>query len=380
MGHPVVMGRRTWESIPDRFRPLPGRRNVVVTRNAAWHADGAERAASLDDALELLDGAPQVFVIGGAELYAAALPLADELLLTEIDVAVDGDTLFPPFDRAEFEEASREPHVSADGTPFSFVTYVRRTGEHVSLRVGTSGWSYPTWRPGFYPAAADPSGVPRPVRRALRHGRAEQHRLPAALGRAVRAAGRSRCRDSFRFAVKAPRWTLRRLDTVQERVQVLGERLGCIRLVVPTPRDDGLLELLLGSVDPAIRWALDLRDDSWDGVEARLAEVGAVRVDDWRGAGRLALPSLPRPALRRGGARPARASASARSSTRPRRARVLPPRGRADGSRVRRTPAPPRRKPHLRAVDSGRPASAYPGGRSTRARTAPEATCDAPRR
>ena len=62
---------------------------------------------------------------------------------------------------------------------------------------------------------------------------------------------------------------------------MLGERLGCIRLVVPTPRDDGLLELLLGSVDPAIRWAFDLRDDSWDGVEARLAEVGAVRVDDW---------------------------------------------------------------------------------------------------
>ena len=88
--------------------------------------------------------------------------------------------------------------------------------------------------------------------------------------------------EAFRFAVKAPRWTMRRLDTVQERVRVLGERLGCIRLVVPTPRDDGLLELLLGSVDPAIRWALDLRDDSWDGVEARLADVGAVRVDDWQ--------------------------------------------------------------------------------------------------
>ncbi len=63
---------------------------------------------------------------------------------------------------------------------------------------------------------------------------------------------------------------------------MLGERLGCIRLVVPTPRDDGLLELLLGSVDPAIRWALDLRDESWDGVETRLADVGAARVDDWQ--------------------------------------------------------------------------------------------------
>jgi dihydrofolate reductase len=128
MGHPVVMGRRTWESIPDRFRPLPGRRNVVVTRNPAWHAEGAERAASLDDALELLAGAPQVFVIGGGELYAAALPFADELLLTEIDMAVAGDTVFPPFDPAVFEEASREPHVSADGTRFAFVAYVRRPG------------------------------------------------------------------------------------------------------------------------------------------------------------------------------------------------------------------------------------------------------------
>jgi len=126
MGHPVVMGRRTWESLSERFRPLPGRRNVVVTRNDAWHAEGAERVSSLDDALDLLADAPQVFVIGGAEAYEAALPLADELVLTEIDLAVDGDTFFPPFDHTEFEEESREPYVSADGTPFSFVTYRRR--------------------------------------------------------------------------------------------------------------------------------------------------------------------------------------------------------------------------------------------------------------
>ena len=126
LGHPVVMGRRTWDSLPARFRPLPGRRNVVVTRNPAWQAEGAERAASLEDALRLLDAAPHVFVIGGAQLYAAALPLADELLLTEIDADVDGDTFFPPFDRELFEEASREPHVSETGAPFAFVTYVRR--------------------------------------------------------------------------------------------------------------------------------------------------------------------------------------------------------------------------------------------------------------
>ena len=128
MGHPVVMGRRTWDSLPDRFRPLPGRRNVVVTRNRAWHADGAERAGSLADALLLLDGAPQVFVIGGGELYAAALTLADELLLTEIDAEVEGDTLFPPWDRTAFDEASREQHMSETGIPFSFVTYLRRPG------------------------------------------------------------------------------------------------------------------------------------------------------------------------------------------------------------------------------------------------------------
>ena len=126
-GHPVVMGRRTWCSLPDRFRPLPDRRNVVVTRNPAWHGEGAERAASLGEAFQLLGGEARVFVIGGAELYAAALPVADQLLLTEIDADVEGDTFFPPFDRAAFDEVSRERHVSADGTPFSFVVYARRT-------------------------------------------------------------------------------------------------------------------------------------------------------------------------------------------------------------------------------------------------------------
>jgi dihydrofolate reductase len=126
-GHPVVMGRRTWDSLPDRFRPLPGRRNVVVTRNDAWHAEGAERVASVEEALELLAAEEVVFVIGGAQVYAAALPFADELLLTEIDLAVAGDVAFPPFDRTAFVETEREAHVAADGTPFAFVTYARDT-------------------------------------------------------------------------------------------------------------------------------------------------------------------------------------------------------------------------------------------------------------
>ncbi len=138
MGHPVVMGRRTWDSLPDRFRPLPGRPNVVITRNAAWHADGAERAGSLAESLRLLEGAQQVFVIGGAELYAEALPLADELLLTEIDADVEGDTFFPSWDRTAFQEESREQHVSETGIPFSFVTYVRRSagGDDQGVRIG----------------------------------------------------------------------------------------------------------------------------------------------------------------------------------------------------------------------------------------------------
>src|SRR4249919_1355202 len=81
-GHPVVMGRRTWDSLPDRFRPLPGRRNIVVTRNPDWRADGADRAGSLDEALNMVAGTERVFVIGGADLYEAALPRADELVLT----------------------------------------------------------------------------------------------------------------------------------------------------------------------------------------------------------------------------------------------------------------------------------------------------------
>ena len=129
MGHPVVMGRKTWETLPDRFRPLPGRGNVVVTRNPDWSTQGADRAGSIQDALELVASEPQVFVIGGGEIYTAALPYADELLLTEIDADVEGDTTFPAWERDEFEETSREQHVAEDGTPFAFVTYRRLTSD-----------------------------------------------------------------------------------------------------------------------------------------------------------------------------------------------------------------------------------------------------------
>jgi dihydrofolate reductase len=127
-GHPVIMGRKTWDSLPERFRPLPGRRNIVLTRQSAWRPPGAEALPSLAAALAATAAAERVFVIGGAELYAAALPLADTLMLTEIDADIAGDTRFPPFDGLGFVETQRQRMRAA--TPnefeFAFVTYRRQ--------------------------------------------------------------------------------------------------------------------------------------------------------------------------------------------------------------------------------------------------------------
>jgi len=125
MGCPVIMGRKTWDSLPPRFRPLPGRRNVVVTRNALWSAEGALRAGSLDEALRLAADAQKVFVIGGAELYALALPRADELVLTEIDADLDGDVFFPEWPRGAFRLLSDEAHVSSAGVGYRFRHFER---------------------------------------------------------------------------------------------------------------------------------------------------------------------------------------------------------------------------------------------------------------
>lgn len=117
MGAPVIMGRKTYESLG---RPLPGRRNIVVTRQVGARWNGCEVARSLDDAIALAGDAREVFVIGGAELYAVALPRADRLHLTLIDADYAGDTFFPAFDPADWRETAREP-----GTGFAFVTYER---------------------------------------------------------------------------------------------------------------------------------------------------------------------------------------------------------------------------------------------------------------
>jgi dihydrofolate reductase len=127
MGHPVIMGRRTWLSLPERFRPLPGRRNIVLSRDAAFAAAGAEVAPSLDAARALVAGAEQAFVLGGAEIYDLALPHADELLLTEVERSYpDADCFFPDWPRAQFEEVERAPASAADGTAFAFVRYRRQ--------------------------------------------------------------------------------------------------------------------------------------------------------------------------------------------------------------------------------------------------------------
>ena len=122
MGAPVIMGRRTRESIG---RPLPGRRNIVVTRERAATWEGCVVAHSLDEALALADDAPEAFVIGGAELYAQALPRAARLYLTLIDADYAGDAWFPEFDAAAWREVARESGVSADGLGYAFVDYER---------------------------------------------------------------------------------------------------------------------------------------------------------------------------------------------------------------------------------------------------------------
>lgn len=131
-GHPVVMGRKTWESLPAKARPMPGRTNVVVTRNALYDAPGATVCTSLDEALEKAQQAPgaeEIFVIGGGELYAEALPKTDRLYLTLVYDNAPGDVSFPPY--PEFtRELEREAHTHND-TRFEYVTLERGTGAAV---------------------------------------------------------------------------------------------------------------------------------------------------------------------------------------------------------------------------------------------------------
>jgi dihydrofolate reductase len=124
LGCPVIMGRKTWDSLPPRFRPLPGRTNVVVTRQTNWRADGVAVAHSLPEAIDLCAAHENVWVIGGADIYAQALPLAASVVVTEIGAVFEGDAYAPQLG-AEWRETARERHVAASGLNFSFVTYTR---------------------------------------------------------------------------------------------------------------------------------------------------------------------------------------------------------------------------------------------------------------
>ena len=125
LGQPVVMGRKTWESLPPKFRPLPGRTNIVVTRQADWQAEGAVVAHSIEEAIQHCPSDAKVWVIGGAEVYAQAMPLATRAVVTEIDADFEGDAFAPQFDSA-WQETQRSTHVAANGLSYSLVHWARR--------------------------------------------------------------------------------------------------------------------------------------------------------------------------------------------------------------------------------------------------------------
>lgn len=133
MGKPIVMGRKTFESIG---RPLPGRANIVITRNPDFTAEGVRVVASLDEALRLagdialIDGAQELVVIGGAEIYKASIPRADRLYITEVHATVQGDAFLPEIDWVHWCEVGREHHAASDANPYdySFVVYERAAG------------------------------------------------------------------------------------------------------------------------------------------------------------------------------------------------------------------------------------------------------------
>jgi uncharacterized protein YecE (DUF72 family) len=149
----------------------------------------------------------------------------------------------------------------------------------VDVRAGTSGWSYPSWRPGFYPADSDPKAFLGLYAERFRTVELNTtgYRIPAAEQFRRWA---EQVPAGFEFAVKLPGERTRQLGSFQESVAALGATLGPVRVTLKSVRDDGMLELLLGSLDPALRLAFDLQHESWDGVEERLAREGAVRVGD----------------------------------------------------------------------------------------------------
>ena len=200
------------------------------------------------------------------------------------------------------------------------------------LSVGTSGWSYPTWRPAFYPegTANEDFLAHYSARLPSVELNSTGYRLPSEEQFARWAAA---VPDGFSFAVKAPPRALRDVATFEERVRRLGDRLGPVRMVVESPRDDGLLALLLGSTD--LRLALDLRDESWDGVDV----APAVRVNDWDADAPFRYLRFREPPHADDELVDIAARIRPLLTAERGRLRLLPPRGRADGAGVRRAAA-----------------------------------------
>ncbi len=128
-GHPVIMGRKNYESLPEKFRPLPNRTNIIVTRNENYKADGSEVVHSIEVALESAKKTDpeECFIIGGGEIYRIGLPYATRLYITEIEGVYDGDTFFPEYVKSNWKEVSRVHHEMDDRhkVPFDFVVYER---------------------------------------------------------------------------------------------------------------------------------------------------------------------------------------------------------------------------------------------------------------
>jgi dihydrofolate reductase len=123
-GAPVIMGRKTWDSLPARFKPLPNRTNIVITRQIGWSEPGALRANDIESASRLCPGVLDAWVIGGAELYGLAVPFASTAVITEVDLQVEGDAFAPEFG-SDWKEVSREPQVAKNGIAFSIVKLVK---------------------------------------------------------------------------------------------------------------------------------------------------------------------------------------------------------------------------------------------------------------
>ena len=121
-GHHAIMGRKNYDSLPEPFKPLPNRTNIVVTRQNEFHAPGCIVVHSLEHALRIAreNGESEAFVIGGAEIYALAMSQANKLYLTEIDAVVEGDTYFPAFDKVQWHEVSRRHHGTDEKHEYAF--------------------------------------------------------------------------------------------------------------------------------------------------------------------------------------------------------------------------------------------------------------------